>query len=341
MTIKQFFKGNVFKCIAALLCVLLVCGVFLTLMNALMYVSEEEKIDRAINKVYGKSVKKEQLAVSNPESSSEIINAYYIIDDGNYLIQSKGKNGYEGGTVTCWIVILVNKSKISGIGKIVITENEKQSYIDRVSDKALKQFSQLYTENIYYSPDLITNATVTGTKTAICNAVNGAIAFVNSQPGITGGTVDKYAEFKYKDGIETKLSDHEVLYDENKQVTGVKFKIVTSGYMHATSMTLEIVVGTDGKISSITHVKGGGTTDQYINKALQNIPMFIGKGIDELKEFYKGGIQYPGEGNKDVGYIQTGASESTYTLFNAALFAAGNYEKCIPSEEGGEGGANE
>ncbi|MDE7454050.1 MAG: hypothetical protein K2N22_06550 [Clostridia bacterium] len=334
MTAKQFFKSNVFKCIAALLCVLLVCGVFLTLMNALMYVSPEEETDRAINKIYGQSVKKEKLAVANYFGNADIEEAYHILDDGNYLIRSKGKNGYEGGTVTCWIVVLVKSGKISGIGKIAITGNEKQSYIDRVSDKALNQFGQIYTEGIYYSPDLITNATVTGTKTAICNAVNGAIYFVNAQPGITGGTVNIYENFLYTGNIETNLTKHEVLYDEEKNVTGVKYTVVTSGYAHATSMTLEILVGTDKKITSITHVKGGGTNDDYINKALKNIPMFVGKGVDELLNFYNGGFEYPGEGKSDL--LQTGASESTYTLFNAALFAAGNYDNCIALEEGGE-----
>ena len=52
MTVKQFFKSNIFKCLAALLCVLLVCGVFLTIMNGLLAVSDEEKFQRVLSEIY-------------------------------------------------------------------------------------------------------------------------------------------------------------------------------------------------------------------------------------------------------------------------------------------------
>ena len=106
MSAKQFFKSTAFKCIVALLCVLLVSGIFLTIMNGLLAVSPEERLSRAVSKIYGKSV--DTQAITEIEQYSEdatIVEAYLVKDDGNYLIKSTGKGGFDNGTVTFWVVI--------------------------------------------------------------------------------------------------------------------------------------------------------------------------------------------------------------------------------------------
>ena len=112
MTVKEFFKGKAFKCIAALLCVLLISGIFLTIMNSLLAVTDQERFDRAIKKIYGKAVKTEAVAVADYNSNATIEEAYKIKDDGNYLVKATGKGGFDNGTVTCWIVVKVNLSLI-------------------------------------------------------------------------------------------------------------------------------------------------------------------------------------------------------------------------------------
>lgn len=183
MTVKEFFKSTAFKCIITLLCVLLVSGIFLTVMNSLLAVSDQERFDRAINKIYGKSVKTEAVAIENHNDNATIDEAYKIKDDGNYLVKATGLGGYDNGTVTCWIVINVSGSEIKGIDKVIIDSNKGQSYIDRVGSKALDQFSEFYEDGIVYTPNLITGATVNGTKNAICNAVNAALDFINAKFG--------------------------------------------------------------------------------------------------------------------------------------------------------------
>lgn len=107
MTAKQFFKSTAFKCIAVLLSILIVCGILLTIFNSLFYVSAEEKFDRAVKKIYGKSVETEKVVLTDDMkvkfSSSTIEEVYKVKDDGNYLIKSCGKQGF-GGDVTCWVV---------------------------------------------------------------------------------------------------------------------------------------------------------------------------------------------------------------------------------------------
>ena len=123
---------------------------------------EVHKLERAINKIYGKSVKTESVAVADYNSNATINEAYkinsfgrsYIVgehkhraeqhaarenvgeeefhvvnvsarsynatineaykikDDGNYLVKSTGKGGFENGTVTCWVVVVETEGSL-------------------------------------------------------------------------------------------------------------------------------------------------------------------------------------------------------------------------------------
>ena len=128
---KSFFKSTTFKCIIALLCVLLVSGIFLTIMNSLLAVTPEEKFNRAINKIYGKAVKTETISdiksFNETSPNGSIEEAYKVKEDGNFLIKSTGYGGYDNGTVTCWVVVVVNGGAVKGIDKVIIDSNKAQS----------------------------------------------------------------------------------------------------------------------------------------------------------------------------------------------------------------------
>ncbi|MDE6613022.1 MAG: hypothetical protein K2K28_00500, partial [Clostridia bacterium] len=318
MTIKQFFKSTAFKCIITLTCVLLVSGIFLTIMNGLLAVSDAERFERAINKIYGKSVKTETVAVANYNDNATIDEAYRVKDDGNYLIKATGKGGYDNGTVTCWIVVNVSGGAVKGIDKVVIESNKGQSYIDRVSDKALSQFTELYTDGIIYTQDLITNATVKGTKTAICNAVNGALDFVNALLGNV--TEDIYAEFDFVEYIETKLTSHEV--NEDGSIT---FHIVTKGLKEPSGFKVDITIGADGVITDYTVTENGPTGQSYIDKMHAGIldgTLFEGKDFAGIEAILDNGISLPSDNSGTQ--ISTGATHSNYLCLYAAAFATKN-----------------
>ncbi len=335
MTVKQFFKSNVFKCIAALLCVLLVSGVFLTLMNALMHVSDAERLDRAINKIYGRPVNKTAVAVADYNSNATINEAYHITDDGNYLIKATGKGGFDNGTITCWVVVEVDGGKISGIGKVVVDSNKGQTQMAELKDSFFNKFSTGYYENIYYTTDdgfVVTNSTKS--SNAVCNAVNGALDFVLAQPGITGGAVDLYTEFLYKDNIETKLSSHVVL--ENGSV---KFTIVSKGYGNPKNFTSEVTVNASGVITAFDIIVNGSTGSNYAAVVEANVQQFVDKDLAGILAILDAGTEYPAyPGNGFGGFLETGATESTYTAYTAALFAAANYQNALnlEAEEGDE-----
>lgn len=191
MTVKQFFKSTAFKCIATLLIIVLICTVFLTVCNSIFYVSAEEKFDRAITKIYGKPVATEEITLSGLTTDFEYssVNEAYTVEDGNYLIKSTGKEGF-GGSVTCWVVVLMEDGAIHGIKSVVVDSAPGESYLSKCKDK-LAEFSRIeYTDGFVYEVGFQHGGRIEGkdyiksgaslTMRAVSNAVNGAIEFVKA-----------------------------------------------------------------------------------------------------------------------------------------------------------------
>ena len=207
MTVKGFFKSNAFKCIMTLLCVLLVSGVLLTIAYGFMEVSNGERLQRAVKKVYTNAspivygadgeIKADEKDPKGliPESvtcgNAVILSAYKIEfkgnDDIHILVQSRGKGGYSGGTVTCWVAIKVDleNKKVEKIEKVQIGENTNQSFIGKITDKMLEDFTKRLPEDGFTSKgDGATVSTgATFSSNAICNSVNGAVDWVREYIG--------------------------------------------------------------------------------------------------------------------------------------------------------------
>lgn len=195
MTVKEFFKSKAFKCIVVLMSILLVCGIFLTIMNGFLEVSAEERFARAIKKIYGHDV--ETVEIDNlkdytaTSKYSEVLKAYMVTEDGDYLVNVKGKEGF-GGSVTCWIVVEMSDdgSEIEGIYKIVIDKAPGESYISKISQSRLDELAAKAKYGEELLGGFIHNSTTkhdeegyvkTGASysmRAISNAVNGAMNFV-------------------------------------------------------------------------------------------------------------------------------------------------------------------
>lgn len=358
MTVKQFFKSNVFKCLATLLCVLLISGIFLTIMNALLAVTPEEKFQRAISKIYGKNVETTAVAVADYNSNATIEEAYRV-EDGNYLVKSTGKGGYENGTVTCWVVVEFKNGAVSGIGKVVIDSNKNQSYIDRVTEKALNQFSELYENEIIYTENMITNATVKGTKNAICNAVNGALDYVNNSFGKVRALGERFLEEIQKAYGENVISVYgtddkgaeKLITKEDETVTGFKvdekhgnatvneyYKLIyndgekdvlhylitstgNGGYQDGTVTCRVAIVITDGKPTAIYNATITGNVGQsYINdiKHMDNY-----SGVDITAD----GFTFEPAGD----FLTSGATKSSTAIANAVNGAV-TYVKTLTFE---------
>jgi len=340
MSAKQFFKSTSFKCIIALLCVLLVSGLFLTVAYGFLEVTEGERLQRAVKNIYGVSVNvygkdgKEITANdTDPEGiiaqpvaigNAEIQQAYKITfadnDDVNYLVQATGKGGYSGGTVTCWVAVKVDDTSVTGVGKITIAANNGQSFISKITDGFLNSFSEDYEDGIYYSTgDGYLSAGASLSSNAICNAVNGSISFVKAE--IFGENVVNYRYTEYIDITKTT-------FDAETR----KFTVATTGLNP--KFELEIVVAGDKTIESFTIIKNGSTSQNYIdnmNASIKDGSLFVGKDLS----------YFTGIAGEDMGYgnassssdLQTGATESNFSCFYACAFALANYDTFMGGNE--------
>lgn len=135
MMVKQFFKSQAFKCIIVLLVIALISGGLLAILNDVLYVSEEERTMRAIEKVYGKEMNYEELEFSAEELKNDYgsISKVYLLENGNYLVQSTGGEGYKGGTITVWVVLTSADGEFGGIEKVVLESYEKQTLMSKLS----------------------------------------------------------------------------------------------------------------------------------------------------------------------------------------------------------------
>lgn len=315
-------------------------------------VTEQERFDRAINKIYGKPVTTESVAVENYNDNATIDEAYRIKDDGNYLVKATGKGGYDNGTVTCWVVVNVDGGSIKGIDKVVIDSNKSQSYIGNISDRFLASFSEYDgTPFNAYSGMIKTGATMSAN--AICNAVNAAIDYVNSK---WLGNVTTEGE-KLMTLLSSIYGDKEIsVYgvDENgneklieaidETVTSFVSTPVTVGkstvnslykvrYNDGTNDVLNYVVSStgtggfsDGTVTTLTafNVENGAISSIYKVTIIGNVGQSYIGNINHLDKYPEADFSQGIEFGKDNGYFTSGATLSS-TAINNAINGATRY----------------
>ena len=329
MTAREFFKSTAFKCIAVLLAIVLICGIVLTFCNALLEVPDEERTARAVAKVFpGETVTYEENDVKEKYADADnytVEQAFTMTGthEGQYLLNIVGKGGYKSGTVTCWILVdavsgtPAAPGSFTGISKVVITGNEKQSFMSKVSGDAVQAVIDKQDDDgfvSYSGSGIKTGATFS--LGAVTNAMNGAKSYTES---VYCGLANPY-----EDWIAGAMIDRTTTYSaENGTVT---YNVVTLANSPATPFTIEIVVGADKKIASFEIVVDGSTGQNYTDKIYGS---FVGKDAT----FFAGVIGENGEIKEEDNYvangITTGATRSNYLCLCAALFATANYDTAV------------
>ena len=204
MTVRQFFKSNAFKSLAVLIAIVLVAGGLLAIFNDLLYISDEERLNRTLSSIYGEPVTAETVTLDDADTETpygKVNAAYYIVDDGNYLLQSTGIGGYSNGTVTLWTVLACSGSRengdltLTGIDKVVYESNQGQSWIANIQQSFYDNFAahdELIADGGYFtaisgSTDDLNNVQtgVSEASNAACNAVNAALYYFRTI--LTGG----------------------------------------------------------------------------------------------------------------------------------------------------------
>ena len=176
--------------VAVLVIICLVCGLLLALCNDLLYVSDEVKLARAMQKIYkdyGNGDKEYNDAHKNFSAVS--IDKYGTItdvkkaEDGAYVISAKGVGGYKG-TVTLYVV--VKQETVAGktdavIKAWTIKEHDGETFLGNITSK--QQTSWYVGKSVAdYDKDSfsLSNNKVSGTtlsSTAINNAVISACKY--------------------------------------------------------------------------------------------------------------------------------------------------------------------
>ena len=266
-------------------------------------------------------------------TGGSVNSAYYIEDDGNYLVNATGTGGFSGGTVTCWVVVAMNDGSVEGVDRVVIESNVGQSYISKVNrDDVLQQFEGTFSNGEEVSAWSGTGATMS--LTAIAGAVNTALSFAREE--LAENTVtDPLAGYSYTNYINSYLTT------VTKNGSDVYYSITTTAFAPAQAFTINVTVGEGGAITAYEIATNGSTSDRFIERMPEEVKdgtLYVGKNAEGVLSLLN--LNDDGSfGSLNGNLVETGATYSNFLCTYAALFAAANYEYAL--EHAGQGEAPE
>ena len=342
MTVKQFFKSTAFKSLAVLLAIVIIAGALLAIFNGLLAVSPEERLSRSLQKIYGDNAEvKETLLGAEDEPvtiDGHTVNQVYLMDDGNYLIQSTGNGGWSNGSITVWTIFECSGAKASnnlkwnGIERVVYESNDSQSYIGRFTDDDYAQFAahntdlvagKLFGEGIDVAK---TGASAPFTFGALTGAVNAAVTYFKTEILGVAATPDIYTFQSW-----VNIDDSEFTPDiDNNTVT---YKLVMKANAPAPSFTVNVTV-TGGTITAFSHEGAIASPDSFadsVDASVKDYSLFLNKSKAEILALVKDdGSKFP----KDAGaledlHLSSGATYSTEVFLYAAAFAVANFDDIL------------
>lgn len=167
------------KPIVVILAIMLVCGGLLAVLSQLLNVSNEERIQRAINKIYASeqtlpslSLEEDVTAVDMSDIDYGEIKACYKLDNGDLMILSKGKKGYANGSVTVYVTIKDNK-----VYKVVQDSYAGQTLMSKLTDDFYGKFTDSANKEQASEVKAVSGATYS--SGAVKNAVQTALEFAS------------------------------------------------------------------------------------------------------------------------------------------------------------------
>lgn len=186
---KKFFSNIWFRCISTLLIIICISGCSLSILSDLLYVSSQERTDRAIKKIYG------EIQLYNTVLDGDVdgtinydfgfIDKIYEVqvnENESYLLfKSTGKEGYKGGSISLWISVAEDVNGTLSIKKVILDGYEKQTLMSKLTSSFYGNYNLTDVTEAYEKGELFsTNESavnfnpITGaTKSA--NAANNAV----------------------------------------------------------------------------------------------------------------------------------------------------------------------
>ena len=334
MDAKKFFKGNAFKSIVALLCVLLVSGIILCIAYGFLEVKAGERLQRAIQGIYGTSVTvygKDDIEITAEDTDPKglvekdqtvgraVISQMYKIkldnEETDYLVLSKGKGGYGGGSVTCWVALTYEQTEIVGIRKVQISENNGQSFIGKITDSFLNGFSKRYKEGTeeFVVTDKFVSSGASMSSAAICNSVNGALTFAKAYAAgeEIKGPYDGLEKIDIS-GVEFTSATAEIVKLYKNPENG-NYTVLSKGKNGYENGTVTCAVTFEISGTTVTGLKKVVIDNADDNQSL--IFKFNDEYLDRFVTGYTDGVEFPS--GKDEGYVITGASLTSTAICNS------------------------
>ena len=177
-TVKTPFWKSVCKSLIVMVMIIVVCGGLLAIVNDLCKVTDEERIQRAIDKIYDTDVKLDDtIDVSNYNENLDIaeIKACYKLNNGDYLVRTTGKKGYSNGSVTLYVSISI-EDDVAKVNITVMDDYKGQTLMSKLNDLYNKFIGKTADDDL--SSIIETGATYS--SVAVQNAIKGSLLFVES-----------------------------------------------------------------------------------------------------------------------------------------------------------------
>ena len=163
------------KAVAVLVVICLVCCLLLALCNDLLYVTEEEKFNRAMRKIYPDFTLDQEVALDSKYSSNATYGEVLSVvksTDGAYILQTKGVGGFNSGTITIYVAVTGGENPT--IAGWTVVANEGQSFIGNITSNHQKTWfigdSISEVQSVSVGNGFGSGATYS--EMAICNAIN-------------------------------------------------------------------------------------------------------------------------------------------------------------------------
>lgn len=181
MTIKQFLHSKIFRCIIVLLCIALVSGGLLAILNDLWSVSDEEMIQRGIKEVCGKGVSLEKICdideAAAKSSDGEVLQVL-LLDTGDYLVKAQGYHGFQEGSVSAYVLFHLEDG-VYKVQKVSVADySSSQTLMSKITDTGLAKFIGISEPTTIKPSEIASGASYS--STAIKNAVNTAVSYMQS-----------------------------------------------------------------------------------------------------------------------------------------------------------------
>lgn len=172
------------KTVAVLVVICLVCCLLLSVCNDLFYISDEDRFQRSMAKIYPDFVNDSSFSGTLDGAFKTYaeygeIKSVVRSTDGTYILEALGNGGYANGTVTLYVVV----GSDALIKSWAVKEHVGQSYINRVPSDAGQRWYVGKNVSDVLALDM-EGATVQMTSTAINHAVNMAAYYCRNALGV-------------------------------------------------------------------------------------------------------------------------------------------------------------